>query len=152
MRLAVEQRGRPQGSQRPCRARQTDSCRGPQTSAHPGRRWGGWGGARRLSVWHVSSCPLRRVGMPTPVPPWRHPRPVGSWVGRRAGDLPPKPCCRGPGRAGSGPGGGVAQNLHEVGPAVVGFPGENAHRWHMCHLCSDIPGQPRRREGRLCTH
>jgi hypothetical protein len=91
MRLAVEKRVRPHGSKRPCSASQTGSFRRPQTSAHPGLRWGCWGGARRLTVWHVSSCPFRRVGMPAPVPPCRHHRPVGSWVGRRAALLTCRP-------------------------------------------------------------
>src|SRR5262249_60852408 len=42
--------------------------------------------------------------------------------------------------------------MHKVGPAVIGFPDENAQIWPIGHICSDVPGKLRSLEGRRCTH
>ena len=82
------------------------------------------GAARRVILRHVASRPLRRTDMSTPVPTWghrcRHVSTIGRWSpcgAPRSRYLPRRPCCRAPGREGPGPGRGLAQNLHKVGPA-----------------------------------
>ena len=119
-RLAVEKRVIPYGSQRLCKVEtdgilplSTDVGSHGTTVVLLGRRT-----ARDLAARFLTPPrPCRQVGTGDPM---SAPAAGGVLGGapRRACGLPPKPGCRGPGRAGPGPGGGLAQNLHKVGPAA----------------------------------
>ena len=71
-----------------------------------------------MTVRHVSARPLRRVGRSAPVTPCRHQRPVGSWAGASPRVWPAAQAVLPRPGAGPGPEGGLAQNLHKVGPAA----------------------------------